>query len=161
MKFLGRTLFSPLVILIYILVCSIKIQPNLFVILPLLLSIRFQNQTKPKQGNPNQTTFSSFSGKYFCSASNRGGSQSIYTEVVLKVPEATKIIWAGVSITTIILFALGAFAIFYCYHKWKLRSEKSKYNKILDTFKMGDPKGQREQLRRAHDISLVPHYLQL
>ena len=32
------------------------------------------------------------------------------------------------------MIALGAFAAFYCYHKWKLRSEKSKYNKILDTF---------------------------
>ena len=31
--------------------------------------------------------------------------------------------------------------------RWKLRSEKSKYKKILDTFKMGDPKG-LEALRK-------------
>ena len=61
--------------------------------------------------------------------------------------ELGRFMWAGVSITTIIVVALGAFGLFYCYHKWKLRSEKSKYNKILDTFKMGDPKG-LEALRK-------------
>ena len=59
-----------------------------------------------------------FSGKYFCNAWNRGGSRSVYTEVVMEKPENDKkIIWAGASITAIVVIALAAFVAFYCYHK--------------------------------------------
>lgn len=91
-----------------------------------------------------------FEGKYFCTASNRGGMQTIYTEVKAKTGEGDivrSVKWAGVSIALTVTISLVIFLILYCYHKQKLKKEKSKYTKILATFKMGDPKG-LEALRK-------------
>lgn len=92
-----------------------------------------------------------FEGKYFCTASNRGGMQTIYTQVKAKTGNegdiARSVKWAGLSIGAIVTFFCAVFLILYCYHKQKLKKEKSKYKKILATFKMGDPKG-LEALRK-------------
>lgn len=62
---------------------------------------------------------SSFEGKYFCSASNRGGRQTVFTEVQVKtfLDDKKSIIWAGSTIAGIVFIAVAILVLFCCYHK--------------------------------------------
>ena len=57
-----------------------------------------------------------FAGKYTCTASNRGGSDSIYTEVVLRSDGKTfDVLKIGVPILVIVFII---FVAFFSYHRY-------------------------------------------
>ena len=57
-----------------------------------------------------------FAGKYTCTASNRGGSTSMYTEVILRSSDAEKKLILSVGIP-IIAIVLVLFLAFISYHR--------------------------------------------
>ena len=62
----------------------------------------------------------SIEGKYFCTASNRGGCETVFTEVEVKseAEEDKSMIWAGVGIPALLVIAFGvALFGFFRYHK--------------------------------------------
>jgi FMS-like tyrosine kinase 1 len=108
-----------------------------FVVFPLLAENR---DAFDKANGGRKKGASTFSGKYTCTASNRGGFDRMFTEVLHKEDDQHGLI-LGCTIVGFIAVILLGFVIFYIYHRRKLNREKRKYQNILDTFEMGDAKG--------------------
>ncbi len=90
----------------------------------------------------------SVDGEYECKAVNSGGVANLVMELLFdKHDSANTSLIVGASTGAVALIAVILICGIIYYHKWKLSREKRKYEKILDTFKMGDPKG-LEALRR-------------
>lgn len=58
----------------------------------------------------------SIEGHYLCTASNRGGSTSIFTKVEYKIEAMTTMIWGG-TIAGVIGICSLILAVFFLYHR--------------------------------------------
>ena len=85
--------------------------PNLTWILPL--------DAVPQEGQMalSEAQEMTFAGKYTCTASNRGGSDSIYTEVVLRSDGVNgfNVLKIGVPVLVIVFIS---FVAFFSYHRY-------------------------------------------
>ena len=56
-------------------------------------------------------------GKYMCTIANRGGIETVFTEVLVKQDNTQTVIWAVSSICGILVACVCILGIFYTYHR--------------------------------------------
>ena len=56
-------------------------------------------------------------GKYICTISNRGGTETVFTEVLVKQDHTKTVMWAATSICGILVVCGCILGIFFAYHR--------------------------------------------